>query len=92
MRIRLLELKMREVINVCTGLRVGYVDDVIINIDSGQILALVVPGRCRFFGLFGREDDYVIPWECIKKIGDDIILVEISGSYKREKRVRRFWI
>lgn len=92
MRIRLLELKMREVINVCTGLRLGYVDDVIINIDSGQILALVVPGRCRFFGLFGREDDYVIPWECIKKIGDDIILVEISGSYKREKRVRRFWI
>ena len=92
MRIRFTELKMREVINVCTGVRLGYVSDAVINTEAGQITAIIVPGRCRFFGLFGREDDYVIPWECIKKFGDDIILIEIHGTYKREKRNKRLWL
>jgi hypothetical protein len=38
---------------------------------TGCILALVVPGPCRFFGLFWREDDFIIPWDCIKRIGED---------------------
>ena len=33
-------------------------------------------GPCRFFGLFGRGEDYYIPWECVQKFGDDIILVD----------------
>lgn len=37
----------------------------------------MVPGKCRFFGLFGRADDYVIPWQCIRRFGEDIILVEV---------------
>lgn len=92
MQLRIADLQLKEVINVCTGLRMGFVCDVIINTSSGQVLALVVPGPCKFFGLFGRDDDYIIPWECIRRIGDDIILVEITGAYKREKRIKRFWI
>ena len=91
MQVRIIDLKLREVINVCTGMRLGFVCDVILNTATGQVLAIVVPGRCRIFGLFGW-DDYVIPWECIRKIGDDIILVEINGEYRREKRIKRFWI
>lgn len=91
MRCRIVDLKCKEVINVCDGLRLGFVNDVILNAATGQVLALVVPGPCRFFGLFGREDDYVVPWECVKRIGDDIILIEIGGEYKREKCPRRPW-
>lgn len=69
----------------------GYVCDVLLNVGTGQVVAIVVPGPCRFFGLFGREDDFVIPWECIKRIGDDIILVEVDGDYRREKWNRRSW-
>ena len=65
--------------------------DVLINDTTGQLLALIVPGPCRFFGLLGREDDFVIPWECIRRIGDDIIIVEISGECCREKRPKRPW-
>ena len=36
----------------------------------------MVPGPCRFLGLFGRDSDYIIPWGCIRRIGEDIILVE----------------
>ena len=90
MKCRIAELRRREVINICTGQRMGFVCDVLVNVVSGQLAAIVVPGPCRFFGLFGREDDFIIPWECIRRIGDDIILIEVSGDCQREKRDR--WI
>ena len=43
---------------------------------EGSVKALIVFGPCRFFGLFGRGEDYYIPWECVQKFGDDIILVD----------------
>ena len=43
---------------------------------GGFLKALIVFGPCRFFGLFGRGEDYYIPWECVQKFGDDIILVD----------------
>ena len=91
MNVRIADLRCKEVINICNGFRMGFVEDVVFNQVTGQIIALVVPGPYRFFGLFGREDDYIIPWECIRRIGDDIILVEIAGECRREKRCRKFW-
>jgi len=85
------DLRCKEVINVCTGFRMGFVCDVIINTATGQLLAIVVPGQCRFLGIIGREDDYVIPWECIRKIGDDLIIVEIKGECRREKHHKQPW-
>ncbi len=82
-------LRYKEIINLCTGHRLGFVGDVEIDLGTGRLRALIVPGRCRIFGLFGREEDYVIPFECIKRIGDDIILVEVQGDYIREKCPRR---
>ena len=90
MQVRIADLKYREVINVVTGLKLGYAGDVVLDAEGGRVTALVVPGPYRFFGIFGRGDDYIIPWECIRKIGDDIVTVEISGEYRREKPARRF--
>jgi sporulation protein YlmC with PRC-barrel domain len=42
------------------------------------------------FGLLGREDDYVVPWGCIVRVGGDIILVETKGEFARRKRNNRF--
>jgi len=88
---RVADLRCKEVINICDGLRLGFIYDVFLDTASGRVLAIVVPGRVRFFGLFGREDDYVIPWDCIRRLGDDIVLVEIHDGYKREKPPRRKW-
>ena len=60
--------------------------DVEVNVITGQMCSIIVPGPCRILGLFWREADYVIPWECIKRIGDDIILIEMTGDYRREGR------
>lgn len=91
MRCRTAELRYSEVINICNGQRLGFVCDVIINAVTGQVLAIVVPGPCRFLGIFGREDDYIIPWECIRRIGEDIILIEVPGEHTREKRKKKPW-
>ncbi len=78
MQQRFSELRCKEVINICDGARLGYVDDLLLELPQGQVQALIVPGPSRFFGLLGRECDYCIPWHCIKRMGEDIILVDVS--------------
>jgi YlmC/YmxH family sporulation protein len=67
-----------EVINICDARRLGCVLDVDIDYCTGAVNAIVVPGCGRnFFSCFKPGTDIVIPWENIKKIGEEIILVEI---------------
>ena len=83
------DLRYKEVIDIHTGLRLGYVCDLEFDDAEGRLVSLVTPGRSKFFGLLGREDDYVLPWGCIVRIGGDIILVEAKGKLMRRKRQRR---
>ena len=76
MHCRIVDIRGKEVIDICTGIRLGFPIDVEVDVVSGRMVAIIVPGPCRYFGLFGREDDIIIPWDCIRRIGDDIILVE----------------
>ena len=76
MQCRIRDLRRKEVINVCDGCRLGFVDDVDVKLPEGQVVAIVVYGPRRFFGLFGRGEEFYIPWECIQRVGDDIILVD----------------
>ena len=76
MECRVSELRYKEIINVSDGSRYGWVGDVEVDLDSGQVRALVVPGRLRLFGLLGREEDRVFHWEAVRRFGADTILVE----------------
>ena len=92
MQCRIRDLRCKEVINICDGCRLGFVGDVDVLLPEGQVAAIVVFGPCRFFGLFGRGEEYYIPWDCIQRVGDDIILVEKSfprRERERESRRRR---
>ena len=88
---RIADLQFKEVVNITDGCRLGYVSDVEIDILTGKVVAIVVPGKCRFFGLFGRADDYVIPWQCIRRFGEDIILVEVIPDRVCKPRPKRGW-
>ncbi|HIV67672.1 MAG TPA: YlmC/YmxH family sporulation protein [Candidatus Butyricicoccus stercorigallinarum] len=70
---RIVDLRCKEVICIGDGSRLGFVSDVEIDTCTGRLVALVVPGRGRL-SLLGRRADCVIPWEAIRRIGDDIIL------------------
>lgn len=75
---RLCEIRDKEVINMCNCRKLGYVIDLEVNLCSGCIEAIIVPITAGVCGFFGNELVYVIPLSCIRKVGDDIIMVEIS--------------
>ena len=83
------DLRCKEIIDVHTGLRFGFICDAEFDDREGQITALITPGKARFFGLLGREDDYILPWKCIVKLGGDIILVETEADQPRRHREKR---
>lgn len=74
---RFQELKNKEVINVKDGKRLGFVCDIEFSPHNGKILSLILPPqKSRLF--FGGDDDITVEWDKIKKIGDDIILVDFE--------------
>ncbi|MCL2634864.1 MAG: YlmC/YmxH family sporulation protein [Oscillospiraceae bacterium] len=84
------DLRGKEIIQIKTGCKIGFVDDVEFETRTAKICNLIVYGRARVFGLFGREDDYVIPWGDIDIIGEDTILVSCDFPQRTKKRVDMF--
>lgn len=73
-----LDFKHKEVINITNARRLGYVQDVCADLETGTITSIIVPGEKKLKTVFGNNNnDIEIPWQSIKSIGDDIILVEI---------------
>ena len=89
---RITELHCKEVICIGSGQRLGFISDVEIDTPEGQVLAIVVPGPCRFLGVLGRHEDFVIPWKCIRKIGPDIVLVDIKPNECLFPRPKLGWM
>jgi len=80
---RTAEFRQKEVININDGRRLGFVGDVEINFEEGRLEAIIIPVSGKLFGIIGKESDIVIPWEKIKKIGEDIILVDVDDRFLR---------
>lgn len=72
-----LDFKHKEVINITDGKRLGFVQDVTADLDSGLITSVIVPGNSKLLNMFSGNNDIVIPWQKIKCIGEDVILVEL---------------
>ena len=73
------ELRQKDVINIRDGRRLGHPIDLMLN-DSACVEAIVVPSRGG--GLLSllksNREGCVIPWNHVRRIGDDVILVEID--------------
>lgn len=91
MEYRITDMRCKEVINISDGQRLGYIYDVLFSTDTGKITAVILPGQSRMLGLLGREEDYMIPWESIKRISQDVVLVDVK-QYVREKRKKSGWL
>ena len=72
-----MDFKHKEVININDGKRLGYVQDVCADLDSGMITSIIVPGSSKIINIFSSNNEIVIPWENVKCIGEDLILVEV---------------
>ena len=86
MNCRMTEFRYKDVVNLKNGLRLGYVSDVEVDMKTAALTAVVIYGKARFFGIFGKKEDIVIPWENIEVIGEDTILV----NYNDEKNENIF--
>ena len=65
-----------EVINGSDGKRLGHIIDLIFVTDGGRVKGIVLPyGKKNFFA---KSQDLFVPWSCVQKIGEDVILVEID--------------
>ena len=72
-----LDFKHKEVVNINDGKRLGYVQDVCADLETGTITHIIVPGSNKIWSFLSQSNDVVIPWQNIKCIGEDLILVEI---------------
>lgn len=81
---RVSDFREKEVINIGDGRRIGFVTDVEIDVQNGRIDALVVPAGGRLFGIIGKDSEFIIPWDSVRKIGEDIILVDLDERYMRK--------
>ena len=86
MSVKFTQLQCKEVICIADGQRLGFVSDVLIEMPQGAICAIVVPLPGKLCGLAGRQEDFLIPWDCIKKIGPDIVLVDVKPENCRVPR------
>ncbi|WEG11653.1 YlmC/YmxH family sporulation protein [Pullulanibacillus sp. KACC 23026] len=77
---RISDFQAKEVVNVENGKRLGHIGDLDVNLTTGKIDNLIIPGQGKMLGLLGRENDVVIPWRNIVRIGDDVILVRFYST------------
>lgn len=75
---RIAELKDRQVVNILDGNVLGFVGDIELDTTNGKLSSLVIYGKPKAMGFFGREDDIIIPWEDIDVIGSETVLVKLS--------------
>ena len=71
-----LDFKRKEVINIKDAKRLGFVQDVTADFQTGTIKEIIVTGNNKFLSLFSTGEELTIPWTSIKAIGEDIILVD----------------
>ena len=81
------EFRQKEVVDVNSGKRLGYICDMEIDDETGKILSVRVPSG-KIFSSMMKSSDIIISWENIEIIGKDMILVRgvENGSERNNKK------
>lgn len=81
---RLSAFAKKEVVNLADGRRLGFLCDADVNLDTGRVEAIVVSVAGKVLVGSAKFQELVIPYEKIKKIGEDIILVNVEERYLKQ--------
>lgn len=74
---RICDLRLKEVINLCDGKRLGYITDMEFDCKTGCIMKFIIPGPAPICGFLGRDTEYIIPFCAVEQIGEDFVLVKV---------------
>lgn len=79
---RMAELAGKEIVNIYDGARLGVVGetDMVIDTETGRITSVIVPRKNNFLNLWMDRQHMVIPWESIKKIGYEVMIVDLDQT------------
>jgi len=85
---RMADLVGKEIVNIYNGARLGVVgeSDMDIEVDSGEIRSIILPKKSNIINLWVDRQQLIIPWEAVKKIGEEVIIVDLdqtSPGYQR---------
>ncbi|MDF2635399.1 MAG: sporulation protein YlmC/YmxH family [Pelosinus sp.] len=88
---RLSNLSGKEVINLSDGARLGIIEECELTFDSnsGIIQTILLPKKNGLFSFFSDIKSSTIPWRAIKRIGDEVIIVDINNAYDRYTNLNR---
>ncbi len=80
LKMRISDLRLLDVVNVKDGRRLGLIKDLDLDLERGTVKGIVLPGPSRSWGFFGasKTEDFIVPWDRVKKIGVDVILVDAN--------------
>ena len=76
---RLTDLQDKDIINIINGKVIGKIIDLSLDYD-GKLEYLIVEKTRFFLSIFSSKNEIRVTWKDIKKIGEDVILVEINTS------------
>lgn len=84
---RLNDLVGKEIVNIYDGMRMGTVgeSDMMVDEESGDIISIILPNRGNAFNFWADRQKLVIPWEAVKKIGREVIVVDLDATHMRLK-------
>ncbi|WP_048602450.1 YlmC/YmxH family sporulation protein [Rubeoparvulum massiliense] len=76
----------KEIIDLERGERLGQIGETDLDVNplTGEIRAIILPAN-HLFGFRRRREEVVIPWQHIRKIGPEMIIVEVRRNYYLEK-------
>lgn len=79
---RLAELTGKEIVNLADGARLGMVgeSDLVIDAQTGRVLSIILPRKGNFLSFWVEKQQLVIPWEAVRRIGKEVIIVDIDQA------------
>ena len=85
--VRLTDLIGKDIVNIQNGARLGTVadSDLVIHAETGEIESIILPSRGGLLNLWDKNN-LAIPWEAVRKIGSEVIIVELDESHMHYKK------
>jgi len=85
--VRISEFQIKDVVNISDGRKLGNIGDIEINLETGRIESIIIGYTGKLMSFFSKEEEIIIPWNQIVKVGEDVILVRHQSHQYVQQRL-----
>ena len=75
---KLSELEKKDIINIKDGKKIGKIVDVVFDVNNGYMIKFIIESSSILKNIFSSSEEFTIKFSQIKKMGEDVILIDIS--------------